>query len=223
MSGSNKPKCFLEGFGFSYDSWGETVAVFYRDKEIVALMPMGLRLSGGCKLFGRVFKGSKLFDEVSSGMREAMCIICVSSNSLTFYTSIFDKDSIAKEFKGLRCPCSLCDACIYGSASFVNPHQDFFEVYIDPDRYTVCRELPRVYTRAFGALVEALVWYTKIPYVDCEKLGEVLKRIEHCVETVYRSTENGLQRKAISTVYSKALDLVKTVEGSRCRPRDKNI
>jgi len=215
----------LERLGFSLDTWGEVVVVFFRDSDVVGLMPLGLRLSESCTLVGRLYKGSKLYNYIlSTGVEELRCRVCVSGDPQLFYVAIFEKDRVAKAFEKSFCPKSLCCACLAGLCRFhCVEGEEIIGLELSVDEVAVRKAMPTVFTRASAALIEALVWLTKMPYMECEDVGKVLERIEFLREVVYRSSNRKLFQSLADKVFSKALDLVKSIESCRCGSGDKDI
>jgi len=218
-------ECKLLQLGFSSDTWGEVIAVFFSNGDVIGLMPLGLRLSENCTLTGRLYRGSKLYNYIiSTSTAKLQCNICVTEEPQLFYLSIFEKSKVVKAFKKCECPKKFCDACLTGLCRFrYEEGEDVIRLTVDVEKVLFRKKSPRVFTRASSAFIEALVWFTKIPYVKCEEIEEALKRIEFLKEVVYRSTQRELYIKLIEEVYSKARELVSSVESIRCRSRDKNI
>jgi hypothetical protein len=215
----------LRELGFTHDTWGETITAFYNaNNELVTVMPLGLKLSSPneCRLLGRVFQGSKLYDYIlRHGVTKLRCIVCVTLDPQVFYKAVLMKDEVVKLFATLsQCP-TICDACITGLGMF-SVKEEAIEVSIDVLGTTI-KGLPKVFTRAGAAIIEALVWLTKLSYVECDKLDEVMSWLNFLKIVVYRSSQNETYRKLINLIYAKSVEVGKIVESSRCRSRNKNI
>uniref|UniRef100_A0A7J2U357 DUF447 family protein n=1 Tax=Ignisphaera aggregans TaxID=334771 RepID=A0A7J2U357_9CREN len=220
MSGN---RCELMELGFSIDTWGEVVMVFYSKGEVIGLMPVGLKLSEGCTLAGRLYRGSKLYSYIASAkVAELPCIACISENPQLFYMAVFEKSQTIEIFTEHRCPEEFCDACLIGLCKFFDG-DEAINFKISVKEIALHRKTPRVFTRASAAIIEALVWFTKLPYVDCKDIERVLERIELLKDTVYRSSQKNIYAKLIENIYLAAFKLVKEDESSRCGSRDKNI
>uniref|UniRef100_A0A7C4BCA6 DUF447 family protein n=1 Tax=Ignisphaera aggregans TaxID=334771 RepID=A0A7C4BCA6_9CREN len=218
-------KCKLPYLGFSSDTWGEVVVVFFSDNSVVGLMPLGLRLSEGCTLAGRLYRGSRLYDYIiTTRVSELQCNVCITEEPQLFYLAIFEKDRAAKVFGKCACPKRFCDACLIGLCRFhYIEGEDVARLVVNVEKVYFRKKIPRVFVRASAALVEALVWLTKMPYMRCNESEEALKRIELLKEVVYRSTQRERYIKLIEAIYARARKLVNSSESARRRPRDEDI
>lgn len=217
--------CMLRYLGFSRDTWGETVVVFYIDNDVVNIMPLGLKIldEDMCTLYGRILRGSKFYSYiVEKNLSDTECCICVSQESQLFFWAIFEKNRLVEIFSDNKNFEELCDAYLVSICRF-SIKEDSVDVVILVKEVTVNRRYPRVFTRANAAIIEALIWLTKIPHIECSNLRNTLKYIEFLRNTVYRSSQSKLYNLLIDSIYSRALELVKQVESSRCRSGDKNF
>jgi hypothetical protein len=218
-------ECMLRYLGFSRDTWGETVVVFYRDNDIVNIMPLGLKIldENMCTLYGRILRGSKFYNYiVEKNLSDTKCCICISQEPQLFYYAVFEKNKLVEIFSSDKNFGELCDAYLTSICRF--DIKDYsVDVVILVKEIIIKRRYPRVFTRASATVIEALVWLTKISYIECNNLKDTLKYIEFLRTTVYRSSQNKLYNLLIDSIYGKALELVKQVESSRCRSGDKNF
>jgi len=217
----------LKRLGFSVDTWGEVVVVFLEEKgnSVISVMPLGLKLLENCSLSGRLFRGSRIYDYIlNTGVRELKCKICISEDPLLFYAAVYEKKKVTKVFKKSLCPRSYCSVCLSGSCIFsLAREEDVITLELHVDRVVIRRALPKVFTRASAALIEALVWLTKVPYMSCEEVEKVVEWVELLKTSVYRSSQQKVFKELADEIFSKTIELVKNVEDSRCRPRDKNV
>ncbi len=216
-------RCPLIDLGFSVETYGETVIAFYNDNYVVInIMPMGFKLdSKTCTLNGRIFNGSILYKLITEkNLTSIKCSICVTKNPQLFYLSIFDKRKILRRFDKGRCPRSYCDVCIHGMMHVDEVTSDYIKVFFRPLSIKYNSKSPKVFDRASAAVIEALVWYTKMPYVSCGELDNILIRLRMCLDTVLRASTNEKIKNIINDVYSKA---VQYAESSRCRSGNKNL
>ena len=215
-----RDKCILAELGFSSDTWGEVVVVFYSESKVVGLMPLGLKLTENCTLTGRLYSGSRLYNHITSTkITELKCKVCVTQDPLLFYTAVFEKSRGAEIFAREECPREHCDMCITGLCRF-HSRGEIIDLKIEVEEYVLCRDMPRVFTRATAAIIEALVWLTKLPHAECKDLSVVLERVEFLVRVVEKSSQRKLYKELAEFIHSRALELVSEIESSRCRSRD---
>jgi hypothetical protein len=205
---------------FSTDTWGEVIVSFYNENRVVGLMPLGLKLSEECTLSGRLYAGSRFYNYIiSAGITELKCNVCVTQDPVLFYTAIFDKSKAIEILTREALLKKYCDICFTGFCEFQN-RGDIIDLRVKIIEIVLYRELPRVFTRVNAAIIEALIWFTKIPYMECRDLATILEKLEFLREIVYRSTQKKLYIEFIDLIYSKALELVREIESSRCRSGD---
>jgi len=207
----------LKDLGFSSDTYGETIIVFLGGEDgdsIMSLMPMGFKLNDNCELVGRIFKGSFIYNVIlEKKISKIPCIVCITRSPQTFYSAIFNKKILIRRFKGGRCPRSYCDACVDGELTMEGMGDDIINVSIRPLLIKINRRVPLVFDRASAAIIEALVWYTKIPYVPCNEVYEILSRLRFYRETVSRASKRGVFLKMINRIFREG---VKNAKSSGC-------
>ncbi|MFP3281143.1 MAG: DUF447 family protein [Vulcanisaeta sp.] len=210
-------RCYLKDLGFSSDTYGETIIVFLGGEDgdsIMSLMPMGFKLNDNCELVGRIFKGSFIYNVIlEKKISKIPCIVCITRSPQTFYLAIFNKKILIRRFKGVRCPRSYCDACVDGELTMEGVGDDIINVSIRPLSIKINRRVPLVFDRASAAIIEALVWYTKIPYVPCNEVYEILSRLRFYRETVSRASKRGVFLKMINRIFREG---VKDAKSSGC-------
>lgn len=212
----------LRKLGFSRDTYGETITIFYGDgNEIINVMPMGFKLymdTGSCGLTGRVFKGSMIYDLIiNKNLNEIKCSICITRDPRAFYYSIFNKMHIINAIK--RGSLNYCDAYVNGAMIVNEVGNTSIKVIVKLHDVDIITKNPRVFDRASAAIIEALVWYTKIPYVSCNKVRQILNREKFYLETVRRASRKSIYRHMINDIYARAKELAST----RCGSRNKDL
>jgi len=209
--------CYLKDLGFSSDTYGETIIAFLGSEDrdsIMSLMPMGFKLGDNCELVGRIFRGSLIYNIIlGKKLDKIPCIVCVTRSPQAFYLAVFDKKILIRRFEGGRCPRSYCDACINGELTVEGVEDDIINVSIRPLSVKINRRMPLVFDRASAAIIEALVWYTKIPYVPCNEVYEILSRLRFYRETVSRASKRGVFLKMINRIFREG---VKNAKSSGC-------
>lgn len=199
---------------FYRDAYNEVIATVTMNDEFYS-MPLGLRLSNN-SLIARVFKGSRLYDVLHSrGAVDAS--ICITSNPLLFYYAVVRKDSLRYRIID-NTPCiEDCDACIGGRLGVAGKANNHVRIVFEPHRILILNPWPHPYVRGSAALIEALVHYTKIPYVSRTEAARLIGFIEAAVYAVEKSTTDDGLREAIRDVYRRASKLLRELHGLTLR------
>jgi hypothetical protein len=155
-------------------------------------------------LRGRFFKDSIMF-RIYTGYKPLYSVLCVTDDPLIFYNAVFRKNSLRYKYvKEYGIPCiNGCSACILVSRKYVRLVSDRLYVGFKPLSVKIYRRYPGVYQRFKYALIEALVQYTKIPFVDEESRRRLIEYIVYLRSTVYRSTKNRRYRRLIDEIIEK--------------------
>ena len=193
----------LRKMGFSSTTYNETILTI-KWVDGIYTMPFGVLYTRGF-LRGRVFRGSKVYEVFKQKPRYAS--LCVTHNPLLFYKAVFEKERIRYRdcvVNGLSQPCIMgCDACVFTVVENLVFRSDRVWVELKPIDIRVFNKYPRVFHRVDHAIVEALVYYTKIPFVSrgeaCKYYGYILA----CRETVYRSSKYTAYRRIIDSILEK--------------------
>lgn len=189
----------ISRLGLTEETFVETVALFHiGDKWDV--MALGIKVRNGY-LYARIFRGSKTYSDIidSQGLK-ITCRICITGNPITFYYSIFRKSALTRCYSEVKCVKRFCDAYIDAVIEDMRATDSYIEVFLKPTDISVVRRYPRGFNRASAAIIEALVHYTKMGYVDGDEKRKIVLRIEMCRETVYRSSEDPTYRKIIDRI-----------------------
>ncbi|MEM2185171.1 MAG: DUF447 family protein [Candidatus Methanomethylicia archaeon] len=199
----------LDSLEFSSDTYIETVTLFYVNGKLMGLMPLGMKKLNS-QFFARIFKSSRMYNTILNleDLSRVKCKICISSNPITFYYAIFKKEKLVKAFMGKNYSRKFCDACIDATMTSYEKDQEFLKIYLKPIEIYIVRRYPKGFNRASAAIIEALVHYTKIPFVNMEEQKRLILKIEMCMETVYRSSEKPTYRAIIEEIFKRAKNLL---------------
>jgi len=195
----------LKKLGFAEDTYLETVTLFGGStmQNFMWVTPLGVKLRESEEmLYARLFRGSRAFELVSSGVVVGG-VICVTEQPEVFFWALFDKQKLINRFKSSHCPRSICDACVEFTIAGTSAAPEYVQVLMKPVGIRFARRIPRGLTRMRGAIVEALVWLTKMPHISGDERAMVLKGLDLLREAVYRSTENEFYREIIDDVISR--------------------
>ncbi len=202
-----KINTLLRKIGFLEKTYNETIILV--DKDIV--MPLGIYIVNGM-FYARVYKGSRLYNYLSKVGNELVeAYLCIPRTPLLFYMVIFEKDKVVSiEKRGFTC-IKDCSACIKCDIQKIKVEIENYVIKLTPTKAIVLKKIPYVYHRFEHAIVEALVYYTKIPYVSERKALEYLKKILWCKEIVYHSTYSRKYRRIINNIVNKSIDVYNSV------------
>ncbi|MEM1646580.1 MAG: DUF447 family protein [Ignisphaera sp.] len=189
----------IRKMGFSGSTYLEVIAILYRGTEIVNIVPLGFILKKG-KLVARIFRGSRTYKLITEGNTDRGRI-CIAKDATLFYLAIFKKEEALKTFN------KLCTAYIDFNIVKVELKRNYANIYGEPVGVKIVDRVPKGFTRASAAVVEALVWLSKIPYVDKRRKAIYENYVKMCVEVIRRSSRSRRYRAI-------AQDIVKYLQNS---------
>ncbi len=194
----------LLSMGFSEDTFIETVVLVRKDSNIVNVLPLGLKYNRQGILLAKIYRGSRTHDLILKGLANRFTI-CLTQKPETFYYAIFRKDIIIKTFNEVKCPRKLCDACIDTEIQSIEQGEDHLEVNLRTMNIIISQGYPKGFTRASAAIIEALIYYTKLPFISEEEKRKYVERIKIMREIVYRSSKKNIYREMIDDIVDRAL------------------
>jgi len=147
----------LEELGFTGHTFSEVVLALGLNGR-VHIQPLGVKLGRGL-LWARVFRTTRLYSLVSEGLRGSLNI---TYEPAAFFEPVFYGRPLGLEIAegplGPFLPSS--SACVFIEVAGMEEERDFKIVYFRPLRTEVLRP-PRAFNRAFPALLEALVYFSR--------------------------------------------------------------
>ncbi|ADM27124.1 hypothetical protein Igag_0276 [Ignisphaera aggregans DSM 17230] len=194
----------LLSMGFSEDTFIESVVLVRRNSDIINVLPLGLRYDYRGFLLAKIYRGSRTYDIISKGLANKFTI-CLTQKPETFFYAIFRKDIIINTFNEAKCPRKLCDACIDTEIKSIEQGEDYLRVELKPVNITISQGYPKGFTRASAAIIEALVYYTKLPFVSDDEKRKYVERIKIMREIVYRSSKKDMYREMIDNIVDRAM------------------
>jgi len=198
----------LRRLGFSTSTYSEVI-LSIKHGNIVNYAPMGVLLVKDA-LHLRVYMGSLTYKLIMEGAKD--CVLNITSDPILFYNSILDKSRVKTvgSIKVKSPRISGCQGYIECLISDVVKTPRYLRVLLNPIHIDYYKIIPTTYKRASSAIIEALVYYTKLPYLKGSS-GDLLSKIKLCVNTVFRSTKNpkyrGLARDILLRAYRITQDL----------------
>ena len=196
----------LHRLGFNCETFSETIVVLGDEREYY-ISPLGVKLCGD-KLVARIFKNTKLHKMVASHCRE--CSICVTSDPLLFYKAVLDRSSLRVIASRRVAVPSIdgCDAYVEGRVGEKKDKGLYTEISISPLDVSYEEKPPSTYNRAGPAIIEALVYITKIPYFEKSEQERFYIKILWCREIVYHSSTSELLRRIIDDIVARANNII---------------
>jgi len=190
----------LSKLGFTEDTFTETVTFFLINDDKKYVMALGIKRRNSY-LYARIFRGSKIYSVIVDNKNlKLLCRVCISRDPLAFYYSIFRKNILLKCYNELRCIKRFCDAYIDAILDNLKIKDEAIEIFLKPIDIKILKRYPKGFNRASAAIIEALIYYTKMPFVNEDEKKRALLKIDMCRETVYRSSENPIYRKIIDEI-----------------------
>ena len=198
----------LVKLGFSSDTYSEILLTVRLGSDI-NVAPIGVLMENQ-ELIIRVFKGSKTYNMLLNGAKE--CVINVTRNPRYFYYAIFHKDKImlTDAVKVSVKRVADCNAYIECNISNIELKDDYLTAYLKPIFVEISSYYPLTFNRAWPAIIEALVHYTKIPYYRSLNISanEIIRKISFLREIVYRSSKNIELRRIIDDIIDRTRKLL---------------
>lgn len=195
----------LENLGFSKSTYGEIILTI-RLGEIVNSAPMGVLLYGDTKLCLKVYRSGRTYEMIVGGAED--CVLNVTSDPMLFYNSVFRKDEVSyRPAERASSPrISGCDAYVECSITGLTAYERYVQVLLEPLLVDVTDGTVRVYSRVGPALIEALICYTKLPYLkdSCEEAESLIGRIRIFREIVYHSTRDRVFREIADEILNRS-------------------
>ncbi len=199
----------LKKMGFSEYTFSETIAILWNG-NIYKVMPLGVKLIHR-RLYFRVYRSTSFYNLLERGASNIS--LNITFNPLDFYNAVLYKDRVKVVYGSIDRSYFIEDSYAYiigRIASIADKGgREYVEVFMVPIRYRVLKSDPWVYNRAFSAIVEALIYYTKIPFLGEYKALDLIHRISILKETIYHSTAKPLYRKIIDDILIKSIELFK--------------
>jgi len=200
----------LRRLGFRANTFGEVIVVFFHThSSSIFTVPLGLKLiAEGLK--ARVYPGTRTRKvlELESFDR---CCICITTDPLLFYRATLYRERL--RYKTIRANdgeylcLRQCDAYILCRIVKRYTSRRFLYLVLKPIKLVYSRHRPRVVTRATLAVLEALIYLTKIPYVNAATREHYLSMMHMLMEIVKRCTTSKAIRIAMQDILQRAQKL----------------
>ncbi len=203
----------LRSLGFSPTTYSETIVSFlHSPTNKVHTVPLGLKLARG-RLWARIYPGT-LTRKILEDIDFDRCCICVTMNPILFYKAVLYRDNL--EYRTIEIEqgeflcIEKCDAYVLSIMAERRVDYRFLYIALEPVRILYTRRKPRTANRAFFAILESLVYLTKMPYVDDSTRQRYLATMQMLAETVKRCSKSRALRRAILDVIKRAQALAKS-------------
>ena len=200
----------LRRLGFRANMFGEVIVVFFHThSSSIFTVPLGLRLAAeGLK--ARIYPGTRTRKVLESESFDRCCI-CITTDPLLFYRATLYRERLryktigsdGEEYLCLR----QCDAYILCRVVKRYTSRRFLYLVLKPVKLVCSRHRPRVVNRATLAVLEALIYLTKMPYVDVATREHYLNMMQMLMEIVKRCTTSKAIRIAMQDILQRAQKL----------------
>jgi len=202
----------LENLGFSKTRVSEVLLTLNLGGEVNAA-PMGVRLSKHGLPIIRVYAGSRTYIMIKSGAKDY--VLNVTSDPEVFYWAVLKKEYLRfKSSRRVTAPriagCQAYVECVLESIKF---GRNYLRAELRPVYIEYVKVKPKAYCRAQPAIIEALVYFTKLKYLlsvgDLSKAKALLENIKHCENVVRHCTTQRKLRKIAKEILVHAEELVR--------------
>lgn len=204
----------LKELGFSEDTFSEVLVVTKYSPDTWNCAPMGVKLKGDI-LYFYVYKDTKTYKAIKYFPYFTLNIVYDPEIFLCCVTKNCDFDFL-ENAKNFNVPHIFnADAYVECHLNRLHELKDKAEVLCDPLNIIVKRSHPRTFNRAFPAVVESLVYLTKLkPYANLDRFDDIRKlyeRILICRDVVYHSTTDDRYRGVINRIVSYAMKILSDI------------
>lgn len=197
----------LKKMGFHTLTYNEVIITIMKN-NVEYSMPIGLKRVKN-RLIGRIYRETRLASILSKDIKKAT--ICVSKNPLLFYYVVLEREKLryTRIREGEACIVD-CEACIICNIKDFSRIGKWIKIELEPIHIIIENIYPRVYHRADYGIIEALIYYTKIPYVDQALAMKYYEYLKVFRETVYRSSGDKRLRDIIDNIIVRAEKILET-------------
>ncbi|ADI32460.1 DUF447 domain-containing protein [Staphylothermus hellenicus] len=198
----NRLQRVLHRLGFNSTTYAETILTISLNNEKNAA-PVGFKLFRGL-LKARIYANTKTYNMVNAGAKEF--VVNITRDPRLFFYAIFNKEAIRYvHSKTVSAPRIMgCNAYIEGDLDHIIRRKGYIMIYIRPRLIDYKKLMPTTYNRAGPAIIEAIVYYTKIRYYmnigELNRALDMYNRVKYCRDTVYHSTTKRSLRELIDKI-----------------------
>ncbi len=196
----------LRKMGFSSTTYSEVIITLTKGGEKYS-MPIGVKYLRK-RFEGRIYRKTRIADIILSQPEKIS--VCVTRDPIIFYRAVLEKEKLEYiEVSHYEAPCIVgCDACIICNIESISETNEWLRIVLNPVHTVIYNVYPRPFHRVEYGIVEALVYYTKLPYVDRATAEKYYNYILVFRETVYRSTTDKKYRAIIDKIVAKAKEVL---------------
>ncbi|MEM4785850.1 MAG: DUF447 family protein [Desulfurococcaceae archaeon] len=192
----------LKKIGFSSTGITETIITIECGNMLYST-PIGFKLCRD-KLVAKVYKNTLLHELLSR--KDCKLCLCITSSSMLFYRSVLERDYLKYIYlKDVDRKCiQNCDSYINLDLIDIIDRKQYSLHYFKPFKIIIANTYPKGFHRYDYAIVESLVYLTKMTYVDENTRLSYYERILWCRDIVYRTCSNRFIRVLINNIVEKA-------------------
>lgn len=200
----------LRKMGFSKHTFSETIVVTEVLDNKWNCAPMGVKLENE-ELYFYVYEGTRTLEALRKNKYLTINIVYDVNVFTKCIFKTLDNEKLYELASNFPVPhIATADAYIECKLIGLQEANGKFKAICEPLNVVVKRNIPRTFNRAFPAIIEALIYYTKIkPFKKMgldKELNDLMKKIMHCKYIVKHATTNKKYLKIVDNIISKVLD-----------------
>ncbi|PTD93963.1 hypothetical protein C9439_05010 [archaeon SCG-AAA382B04] len=181
----------LENLGFEKDRTIETILLTKKQGQI-NLAPIGIRRKEQDFLEAKIYKTTQAYSVLNEG---DIVSLNLTNDAELFFKSIFDKKIETEDFKIKK-----SDYIIKSRCKRIIEKENYIITHLIPKEVIKNKETKKGYCRANSAIIEALVYYTKLDYEKRDKVERKITQAKKVVKKTGGEKEKELIKKIISRI-----------------------
>ena len=199
----------LRELGFSPTTFSETIVVTEISNGIWNCAPIGVKLENN-NLYFYVYEGTRTLDALRRNKYLTINIVYDISVFMKCVFKTCSNEGLYELSSKFPIPHIVsADAYVESELLSLEEVNGKFKAVCNPINVVIKRNIPRTFNRAFPAIIEALIYYTKIkPFKKLKlerELNKLMERLMHCKYIVEHSTSNREYLEYIEKIISEAL------------------
>ncbi len=194
----------LYRLGFRTNTYNETILTLSSRDKVLNSLPVGIIYTKK-KFKIKIYSGTQTYLLLKKYGEISPCI-CVSNNPVIYYYSVFEKNKLEYCIIDDYYCISGCEAYVLSSLERVIDMNQYLYIYLEPRKIIVRDKYPKTIHRSRYAVIEALIYYTKTPFIEHRELDKIYQYMEHCRYIVNRSSQNSIYNKLFEKIYDSFIE-----------------
>lgn len=181
----------LKKLGFEANRIIETILLI-KAREKIKNSPIGVKLDKNQLLTATIYKTNQIYKNIK---KHSVASLNITNKAKLFYDSVFNKKL---KTNGLRLEKS--HYTIKGEIIELKKQKNYLIVKISPNEIEKNNEMVKGYCRANSAIIEALIYYTKLGYKDKKYILNKIKEAKKIVQKTGSEEEKKLMKKIVKNI-----------------------